>query len=216
MSCYYPIYLNLKNKPCVVVGGGKVAERKVKSLVACGAQVLVISPELNQELQELYQKGLIRYREGIFSSQDLSGSLLVIGATDSCQTNSEIAKQAHRQGILVNIVDSPEECDFIVPATVERGNLLISISTGGKSPALARKIREELEEKYGEEYAEFLELMGDLREVLKEEISDQQQRERVFQFLIESDIIQSIRMGQKEQGQKRAREIIKKACGGIK
>ena len=216
MTHYYPIYLNLKNRLCVVVGGGAVAERKVKSLVACDARVLVISPELNQELQELYQKGLIRYRRGNFSREDLSEACLVIGATDSRQTNSEIAEQARKQGILVNIVDSPEECDFIVPATVERGDLLIGISTGGKSPALARNIREELEERYGEEYAEFLNLMGELREVLKKEMPDQQQRERIFQALIVSDIIQLIKVGQKGQGRIRAQEIIEKACGGRK
>ena len=216
MTHYYPIYLNLKNRLCVVVGGGEVAERKVKSLVACDARVLVISPELNQELQELYQKGLIRYRRGNFSREDLSEACLIIGATDSRQTNSEIAEQARKQGILVNIVDSPEECDFIVPATVERGDLLIGISTGGKSPALARNIREELEERYGEEYAEFLNLMGELREVLKKEMPDQQQRERIFQALIVSDIIQLIKVGQKGQGRKRAQEIIEKACGGRK
>ena len=216
MTHYYPIYLNLKNRLCVVVGGGEVAERKVKSLVACDARVLVISPELNQELQELYQKGLIRYRRGNFSREDLSEACLVIGATDSRQTNSEIAEQARKQGILVNIVDNPEECDFIVPATVERGDLLIGISTGGKSPALARNIREELEERYGEEYAEFLNLMGELREVLKKEMPDQQQRERIFQALIGSDIIKLIKVGQKGQGRIRAQEIIEKACGGRK
>lgn len=216
MTHYYPIYLNLKNRSCVVVGGGEVAERKVKSLVACGAKVLVISPKLNQELQELYQKGVIRCRGGEFSIRDLSEVFLVIGATDNRQTNSEIAEQARKKGILANIVDSPEECDFIVPATVARGDLIIGISTGGKSPALARKIREELEERYGEEYAEFLALIGELREVLKKKIDDQQQREMAFQSLIESDIIQLIRIGQKERARKRAREIIEKSCGGIK
>lgn len=216
MTLYYPIFLNLKHKLCVVVGGGGVAERKVKSLLACSAKVLVVSPDLDQELQELHQKGLIQYRQGSFSSEDFLGAFLVIGATDSRQTNSEITKQARKQGILVNIVDSPDECDFIVPATVERGELVISISTGGKSPALARKIRQELEEKYGEEYAEFLDIMGELREVIKKKIPDQPQRERVFQSLIESDIIQLIKMGQKEQGRKRARELIEKTCGGIK
>jgi precorrin-2 dehydrogenase/sirohydrochlorin ferrochelatase len=213
MNRYYPIYLDLKDKPCVIVGGGEVAERKAKSLLSCGARVLVISPRLNQGLEKLYQKGLIHYQAGDFSKQDFSKALLVIGATDNREINSQIAQEARKQGILVNIVDNPAECDFIVPASLKRGDLLITISTGGKSPALARKIREELEERFGEEYEEFLSLMGELREAVKERISEQAHRERLFSLLIDSDIIQLLKIGQKEKARRKAQEIINHYSG---
>jgi len=208
MSPYYPIYLDVKDRLCIVVGGGEVAERKVKGLLAYGAKVVVISPQLNRGLEALYRQGLIQYRAKDFGGEDLVGALLVIGATDSREVNREIARQARRQGVLVNIVDEPAECDFIVPSSLKRGDLVISISTGGKSPALARKIREELEERFGREYEELLALMGELRQEVKETIPGQERRERVFASLLESEIIDLLKENQKERARRRAQEII--------
>ncbi|MBI4378720.1 MAG: bifunctional precorrin-2 dehydrogenase/sirohydrochlorin ferrochelatase, partial [Nitrospinae bacterium] len=164
MLRYYPAYLDIRDKKCLVLGGGAVAERKVGLLLNCEAHICVVSPDLTSGLEELNVRGQIEYIRGEFQEEYLEDVFLVIGATDKKETNTRIYTEAVKRGILVNIADSPELCSFLVPSVVERGDLIISISTCGKSPALAKKIREELEDRYGIEYAEFLCIMGKLRD----------------------------------------------------
>ena len=192
---YYPISLDLKDKRCVVVGGGGVAERKVKSLIACGAAVRVISPNLTRGLNKL--KGgnkIVHLRRG-YRRGDLKGAFLVVGATSSEALNSRIATDAKKERTLVNIVDSPAKCDFIVPASINRGNLTISISTSGASPALARFLRQKLEKDYGSEYGKFLKAMERLRHEVLEKVQDKNRRKRIFEEMVKSDAIRLIKMG---------------------
>lgn len=160
---YYPVFWNIAGKKCVVVGGGEVAERKVTRLLESGAKVFVISPQLTPELTRLNEKNIISHIAQEYSSEYIYGAALVIGATDDENTNAVISSDARNKGIPVNIVDDPQKCDFILPALMERGDLAIAIGTGGKSPALARHLREELESKYGNEYEIFLNILGSLR-----------------------------------------------------
>jgi len=160
---YYPVFLDIADKKCVVVGGGEVAARKVIRLLDCGAQVSVISPELNLELTALKNADRISHNACEYLSEFISGAALVIGATDDEKTNLVISQDAREKWIPVNIVDDPQKCDFILPSIVEKGDLTIAISTCGNSPALARHLREELDARYGEEYAIFLRIMGSLR-----------------------------------------------------
>lgn len=160
---YYPVFLDIADKKCAVIGGGEVASRKVQRLLDCGAKVSVVSPELTSELAALKDADRISHNACEYSREFISGVALVIGATDDEKTNLMIARDARENGIPVNIVDDPQKCDFILPSIVERGDLVIAISTGGNSPALARHLREELESRYGEEYAIFLRIMGHLR-----------------------------------------------------
>jgi precorrin-2 dehydrogenase/sirohydrochlorin ferrochelatase len=160
---YYPVFWNIAGKKCVVVGGGEVAERKVKRLLESGAKVFVISPQLTPELTRLNEKNIISHIAQEYSSEYIYGAALVIGATDDENTNAIISSDARSKGIPVNIVDDPQKCDFILPSLMERGDLAIAIGTGGKSPALARHLREELESKYGKEYEIFLNILGILR-----------------------------------------------------
>jgi precorrin-2 dehydrogenase/sirohydrochlorin ferrochelatase len=160
---YYPIFWNIAGKKCVVVGGGEVAERKVKRLLESGAKVFVISPQLTPELTRLNEKNIIAHIAKEYSGEQIYGAALVIGATDDENTNAVISGDARSKGIPVNIVDDPQKCDFILPSLMERGDLAIAIGTGGKSPALARHLREELESKYGNEYEIFLNILGILR-----------------------------------------------------
>lgn len=164
---YYPVCLDIKNKRCVVVGGGKVAFRKVESLLEAGARVIVISPEIIPALQELVHKesrfveapfvNKITHLPREYKSGDIKkGTFLVIAATDDLQLNAKIADEAKRLNLLINVVDAPKLCNFIVPATLRRGNLTISVSTSGKSPALAKKIKEDLQNIYGAEYEDLL------------------------------------------------------------
>jgi precorrin-2 dehydrogenase / sirohydrochlorin ferrochelatase len=164
---YYPVFLVIEGKKCVVVGGGDVATRKVKRLLACGAKVFVVSPQLIPELITLKKESAIEHVAAGYNTQFLDGAALVIGATDDENINAAIANDARSLGIPVNIVDDPQKCDFILPSVVERGDLAIAIGTGGKSPALARHLREEMESKYGVEYAFLLNILGQLRPQMK-------------------------------------------------
>ncbi|NOX96779.1 MAG: bifunctional precorrin-2 dehydrogenase/sirohydrochlorin ferrochelatase [Nitrospirae bacterium] len=209
MIKYYPVCLKLEGKKCVVVGGGRVAERKVASLLSCGALVQVISPVLTSRLSQLVKKGRIEHVKDDYKPKFLSGSLIVIAATDDEKINNRIASQAGKRGILVNVVDSPEECTFIVPASLKRGDLSISIFTNGLSPALSGKIRQQLEEKYGREYGEFLKIMARLRPKVLREVRDPRKRKQIFRSLVESDILELIRKGKRKEIQEKIKNIIK-------
>jgi precorrin-2 dehydrogenase/sirohydrochlorin ferrochelatase len=163
MPSPYAISLKLAGRLCVVVGGGAVAERKVRTLIASGARITVVAREAGAGIEKLAEdRAIIIHRRNV-SEDDVQGNYLVIAATDDHDTNREIAGWARRAGALVNVVDSPEESDFFVPALVQRGDLTIAISTSGKIPALARKIREELEAQFGQEYAQYVALLEEAR-----------------------------------------------------
>ncbi|MBI4302624.1 MAG: bifunctional precorrin-2 dehydrogenase/sirohydrochlorin ferrochelatase [Chloroflexi bacterium] len=164
---YYPLFLKVNGKRCVVVGGGEVAERKTLALAQCGAVVRVISPTLCPDLEGLVQDGLVEISRRLYRYGDLEGASMAIAATDSPQTNEKVAKEAQDRGILINVVDDPEHCDFIVPSVVRKGDLVIAISTGGRSPALAKRLRRELEETLAPAYATLLTLVAEVREELK-------------------------------------------------
>jgi len=160
---YYPVFLDIKDKICVIVGGGEVALRKAERLLDCGAKVTIISPKLTPELSALNDKGLISHVSAEYSGDLIDKAALVIGATDDEKTNARISQDARAKIIPVNIVDDPQKCDFILPAIAQRGDLVMAIGTGGKSPALARYLREELEKQYGREYEILLNILGNLR-----------------------------------------------------
>jgi siroheme synthase-like protein len=166
---YYPIFLNLEGKKCVVVGGGEVALRKVRALLDSGARVVVVSPTLNSGLAQLARVETISLISREYEPKDLKDAVIVVAATDIAEVNQKIAKKARKHGILVNVVDRPEESDFIMPSLVRRGDLILTVSTSGASPALAKKIRMRLEQTFGEEYSPLLSLIKEVRQELKEQ-----------------------------------------------
>lgn len=198
MYSFYPVYLDLTSKKCFVVGGGKVAERKVKSLLECGADVWLVSLTLTEELNKLAEENQIHFLNRKFSPDDLDGCFLVISATDDSYINRKVADECLKRNILVNVVDEPDKCSFIVPSVMRRGDLCIAISTSGKSPLLSKKLRLKLEKLFEPEYAEYLELMGKIREKVLQEVSDQKSRREIFECLVNSDILESIQKGEKE------------------
>ena len=165
---YYPIFLNIQGKKCVVVGGGHVAFRKVRMLLDSGADVTVISPTLHPDFAPLVEKKAIHLIQRNYRSGDLKGAILVFAATDVKKTNHRVAEDAMKAGRLVNVVDDPGPSDFIIPSFFRRENLIIAVSTEGVSPALARKIRTKLEESIGKEYASLVALIGEVRSTLKD------------------------------------------------
>jgi precorrin-2 dehydrogenase / sirohydrochlorin ferrochelatase len=201
---YYPLFLDIRDKKCVIVGGGEVAARKAERLLDCGAKVFVISPKVSPALAALKEKKMISHIDAQYSGDLINGAALVIGATDDEKTNAAISLDARRQGIPVNIVDDPQKCDFILPSLVQRGDLAITIGTGGKSPALARHLREELEAQYGKEYETLLNILGNLRvEMVKNEGIGKDW----FESLLAEGILDSIKEKNKEKVQKTVRKI---------
>ena len=198
MSRRYTISLDLFQKDCLVVGGGQVSERKVRSLLECGARVKVISPEITPGLGKLAAEGLILYREGFYQDSDLNGVFLVIGATDREEVNRRIADDCAARNLVVNIVDDPGKGNFFVPAVVRRGALTIAVSTEGKSPMLARKIREELERAYGPQFSEFLELLGQLRERVINNETNEQKKRNLLEELVSEEILDLLKEGRLE------------------
>jgi len=162
-SSYYPVFLNIRGRKCVVIGGGQIAFRKVKALLDYGANVKVISPDLCPELNRLAEIKEISVEKRLFQPGDLEGALITVAATDDNSINLEVAKEAGGKGVLVNVVDDPGNSDFIVSSCLRRGDITIAISTTGRSPALARKIRTRLEEYLAEEYAVLALLIDEVR-----------------------------------------------------
>ncbi|MBI2849635.1 MAG: bifunctional precorrin-2 dehydrogenase/sirohydrochlorin ferrochelatase [Chloroflexi bacterium] len=171
-AIYYPVFLNLKDKKCVVIGGGPVALRKAVTLLESGAKVTVVSPELCPELASLAEKGEIEFVPREYRKGDLKGVFVAIAATDSSIINGKVAAEARAKSVLVNVVDDAGNSDFIAPSIIRRGEITIAISTSGQSPALARKLRTVLEKEFGEEYARLGRLIGEVRaEVRKQKIT---------------------------------------------
>ena len=193
MSRFYPILVDLEGKKALVVGGGKVAQRKIETLLDHGASVDVIARELTETLEGLRRAGRIRLLGKEFSEAFLEGVFLVFSATDDAGLNRRVSQAAQQRGLLVNAVDQPADCTFIVPSVLSRGNLLIAVSTSGKSPAFARKVRVELERHFGEEYGLFLNLMGNLRKEILSLGLPQERNKTVFEQLVHSDLLAAIR-----------------------
>jgi precorrin-2 dehydrogenase/sirohydrochlorin ferrochelatase len=186
---YYPIFVDLEGKKVVVVGGGAVAQRKIERLLEFEAQVHVISQELNPALAGYLREGRIKFMGREFTDSELDGAFMVIAATDDSLLNQRVSKSAMEKGLLVNAVDEPYDCNFIVPSVLRRGDLLIAVSTSGKSPALAKRLRKELEKRFGREYESLLTLMGRLRkEILSRGLSQSENR-RIFTRLAEDPLI---------------------------
>ena len=194
----YPIFLNIQGKRCVVIGAGKVALRKVKMLLDCVARVSVISPKPHLEIVRLSKEKRIQLIQRGYKPRDLKKSAIVIACTDVKEVNRKVADEARRTGLLVNVADDPELSNFIIPSFFRRGNLTVSVSTSGKSPALARKIRMKLEKSFGKEYASLLSLVGEVRSALKKKgyIVDAD----VWQEALDLDmLIQLVRSGQRNK-----------------
>ncbi len=164
MPAYYPAFLDLTGRDCVVIGAGEVAGRKVTTLLRCGAKVGVISPEATPEVQRLAGAGAIAWKRRGYQAGDLAGVWLAIAATDDAAVNRAIAQEAQERRVFLNVADQPALCGFVAPGIVQRGDLTIAISTSGKSPAMARKVREEMERHFPSEYGDLLALAAEVRE----------------------------------------------------
>jgi precorrin-2 dehydrogenase/sirohydrochlorin ferrochelatase len=192
---YIPIFLDVTGRKCVVVGGGEVAARKVEALLNAGAQVTVVSPRLSLPLDSLLARGLVTHIARDYERGDIRGCILVYAATDDPKLHRELVAEARALGIPVNVADVPELCTFISPAVVNRGELQIAISTGGASPAFAARLRRELEDQFGTEYAMTLEVLRAARRRLHADEMDPADRMRRLKELADSALPDAIAVG---------------------
>ena len=209
MNTYYPVYIELREQPCVVIGGGKIAEGKVEGLLAAKANVTVISPDLTANLRELVEEKKITYIARAYQPGDLTGAFMVICATDQAQINHQVWQEASANRQLVNVVDDTPRCNFIAPSILRKGDLTIAISTSGKAPALAVRLKERLQRELGPEYERFLELAGELREPLARQVPDFETRKALWYELVDSEILDVLARGDETA----AREIISRVVG---
>lgn len=206
---YYPIYLDIKDKHCLVIGGGSVGTRKVRTLLDYGAQVTVVSPKLSETLHALAAEGAIAWRKRIYETTDLMDVFLVFGATDDDRLNQQIHADAEAKNLLCNIADRPAVCNFILPSIVRRGDLSIAISTSGKSPAFAKRVRKELEKQFGEEYGTFLDLMGKIRRKLLSQAHEPEAHKHLFEQLIDGGLLDLL----KEADENNIDRLLQKVLG---
>ena len=189
----YPLNLDIRNQLCVVVGGGTVASRKIESLLPCGAQIRVISPDVVENIAERAEAGLLDWQQREYRQGDLLGAKLVFAATDNQIIQKQIVADADVAGILVNVIDMPDACGFQVPASFRRGGLLLTVATGGGSPALAAHIRKDLEASYGPEYEILVALMAALRPEIVALGDNPSDHKQIFEKILDSDILGCIR-----------------------
>ncbi|SEP13935.1 precorrin-2 dehydrogenase/sirohydrochlorin ferrochelatase family protein [Propionispora vibrioides] len=210
----YPVNLHLEGRHCAVIGGGGVAERKVRALLEAKARVTVISPVLTSWLQDRLAAGHLVQWAVPYSGQPLTGYFLVFCTTNRREVNRLAAAAARQAGALVNLADDGEGSDFTIPSQVRRGDLLLTVSTGGKSPALSRRLREELAERYGSEYGLYLERLAALREEIKTVLADSKDREAFWRQALDEEILKLLKQGRIEEAEEKIQHAV--SCCGIK
>ena len=211
MSAFYPVFLDLRGRRAVLIGGGAVAEQKVRGLVAAGAHVTVVSPDLSAGLTDLALRGAIEVRRRPYRGGDLAGAWLAIAATDDRAVNEAVYAEAERLGIPLNAVDDLEHCSFIAPAIHHEGDITVAVSTGGKSPALAVRLRQRIARLVGRAEARLCALLGELRPELAERVPDARARTALWYAIVDSDVIDFARRGDSEGARGRIDDLVRQA-----
>ncbi|MHB8793405.1 MAG: precorrin-2 dehydrogenase/sirohydrochlorin ferrochelatase family protein [Thermoleophilia bacterium] len=188
----YPANLKIDGRPCVIIGGGRVASRKAASLLECGGKLKVVSPELDPDFGEL---GAFEHVARPYEAGDLEGAFLVIAATDDEAVNRAVEEEARALQLLLNVVDKPEQCNFYVPSSVKRGELMLTVSTGGQLPALSKRLRQQLEKEFPGEWEQALELLGEARGQVISRISDEEKKKECLTELAVLDLVPLLRDG---------------------
>ncbi len=216
MPAFYPVSLNLTQRPCVVIGGSPIAEQKVLALLEAGARVTVVAPALTPRLDALEAQGRIRVIRRPYRRGDLRGVFLAIAAQEDRGTNPEIWEEAEREHVILNAVDDTAHCHFIAPAIFRQGDLTVAVSTGGKSPALGVRLRDRIGAAIGPEYAAFLDLLGDLREEIAAREPDLGRRTKLWYRLVDSDAIGYLRRGDVEGARRRIAALLETATQAVR
>jgi precorrin-2 dehydrogenase/sirohydrochlorin ferrochelatase len=195
MKRYYPMMLDICGKVCLVVGGGRVAERKVVSLLEAGAAVRVVSMDVSPKLEAMACRGEIELTKRAYQSGDSKGCPIVFAATNFPDINEEVFREAAADGAWVNVANRPDLSSFTVPSVIRRGKLLLSVSTGGASPSVSKRIADELEAAYGVEYEIYLDFLSDMRLKVQSRVKDTEIRQQIFKRMLDWDLLGKIRDG---------------------
>lgn len=195
MDGLFPILVDLKGRPCAVIGGGKVAERRIASLLEAGAAVRVVSPVFTPAIAEWIRQGTVCGIQREYDPADIDDAFLVIAATDNSAVNDRVCADARERGRLVNMAERSETGDFIVPSVVRRGKLVIAVSTLGASPSVAARIRREIEASIKPEYETYLDFLSEFRLKVQELVKDTKQRQHLFRAVLQLDLLEKIRTG---------------------
>lgn len=213
---FYPVFLDVAGRRAVVVGGGPVAARKAASLAEAGADVTVISPAICGDMGRLVDAGRVSHVARPYARGDVSaGSSIVVAATDDPAVNMAVAEEAKAAGALVNSVRPPEAGSFVVPSTIRRGGLTVAISTSGGCPALTKRLRKDIESFLGEEYGAFIEFLEGARDVIKQTVPNEADRQRILTALVESGLAGSFRADGLEAAQKKGRQTLEALINGL-
>jgi precorrin-2 dehydrogenase / sirohydrochlorin ferrochelatase len=195
---YYPVFLDLVGRLCIVIGGGSVAERKAKTLSSYGADLVVIAPEVTEGLLDLQEEGALTIEQRGYVRGDLEGAFVVVCATDSEEINRAVHSEATERNCLVNVVDVPELCNFIVPSIVRRGGLQIAISTGGAAPVVAKRLRKRFQTEFGEEWGEYVSLLGEVRAIVMSRVpGGEPERKPIYERIADSDLLERMQRGER-------------------
>jgi precorrin-2 dehydrogenase/sirohydrochlorin ferrochelatase len=205
---YYPVYLDIEERDVLIIGGGNVCARKAETMMKYGAHVTIVSPAFTDEIEAWATQGVLELRRKPYEETDLNGASIVIASTDDPCINARIARDCRRRKIPVNVVDVTHLCEFIVPAIVESGSIQIAVSTGGKSPALARTLKEDLQKFVGPEYDEVNQVLGSLRSGAKKTLPTDIDRKRFFDSIIAKGVLGMLREGRRTD----AYAIIARSC----
>jgi siroheme synthase-like protein len=205
---YYPIFIDLEDRDVVIIGGGNVCARKSESLMKYGPRLTVVAPEATGEIEAWAAAGKLVLRRKTYEASDLDGAHIVIASTDVQAINEQVAADCRARRIPVNVVDVTPLCEFILPAVVERGSIQIAVSTGGRSPAIARTLKEDLQKAIGPEYAEMNDVLFSLRDSAKSVLATDVDRKRFFDGIVAAGVLGMVREGKRRD----AYETIARAC----
>lgn len=209
MAKYYPMMLNIENKECVIIGGGEIAYRKILEFIEYGASIKLISPSINEDIKSLLDNKSINYIEDKYDKVYVKNAYIVVASTNDSRVNNQIFRDCSERKILVNVVDDPKNCSFIVPSKIRRGDLTIAISTNGKSPTLSRSIREELEKRYDEHYETFLNILGDVRQEVMVKVKDYSKKKEIFNAIMKEDYLIKLKLLGEDVVRKEINEYLK-------
>lgn len=209
----YPVCLNIAKRLCVVVGGGSVAERKIRGILAAQGQVRVVSPVLTAALQVFAEQERVEWRHKMYSADDLDGAGLVFAATNNPTVQEAVCEDARAAGVLLNVADAPELCDFQTPSVVRRGDLTLSVATNGRSPAVAAMVRRRLERDFGDEYGLLTALLARLREQVLRQANSDADKKILFQKILCDDIVDLLRERQWERIQLHLESVLGRPVG---
>ena len=204
----YPIHLNLQGRRCLLVGGGAVAARKAAGLKAAGADVFLVSPSAAPALEAMAQAGEIEWRRDVYGTSHLDGVFLVMACTDNRAVNADVTREASERNLLVLCADDPSAGSFVSPASVRRGDLLLTVSTGGAGPTLAAVLRERLEAEFGPEWAEIVKTIGAMREIVKTNSDEADRKAAVRCALDDAEVHELLRAGKKKEAETRIRRCL--------